>query len=44
MPVLLNTLHASVIREGVALSDGFTEVVAKFENLVERVIAILQGI
>jgi CheY-like chemotaxis protein len=43
-PIVLNTLHAGVIRDGVALPDGVTDVVAKSENLVERVLSLLHKV
>jgi DNA-binding NtrC family response regulator len=43
-PIALNTLHANVVRSGVALPDGVTDVVAKSENLVERVLSLLHEV
>jgi hypothetical protein len=38
----LNTMHADVIRREPELPVGVTEVVAKTENLMERVFSVLQ--
>jgi CheY-like chemotaxis protein len=41
VPILLNTLHAEVIRAEGSLSEGVTDVVDKRENLLHRVLQLL---
>ena len=41
VPILLNTLHAAVIRAEASLPDGVTAVVDKRENLLHRVLQLL---
>ncbi|MGA8554384.1 MAG: response regulator transcription factor [Candidatus Acidiferrales bacterium] len=42
VPIILNTLHASVIRSMPSLPEGVTEVVAKNEDLMGRILNLLQ--
>ena len=41
VPILLNTLHAAVIRAEPSLPEGVTDVVDKRENLLHRVLQLL---
>jgi DNA-binding NarL/FixJ family response regulator len=41
VPILLNTLHAAVIRSEPTLPEGVTDVVDKRENLLHRVFQLL---
>ncbi|MGA7920486.1 MAG: response regulator [Candidatus Acidiferrales bacterium] len=41
VPIILNTLHASVIRSMPGLPEGVTEVVAKNEDLLAHVLKLL---
>ena len=41
-PIILHTLHAALIRRDPNLPPGVTEVVGKNENLVNRVLELLQ--
>lgn len=41
LPILLYTMHADVLRSGRKLPEGVTEVVAKHENLLARVLDAL---
>jgi CheY-like chemotaxis protein len=41
VPILLYTLHAEILRSGRQLPEGVTEVVAKNEDLVARVLDVL---
>jgi two-component system response regulator EvgA len=41
VPILLNTVHAGVIRAEACLPDGVTDVVDKRENLLHRVLQLL---
>lgn len=41
LPIILNTLHASVIRSMSSLPEGVTEVVAKDEDLLDCVSKLL---
>jgi two-component system chemotaxis response regulator CheY len=42
VPIILYTLHADIIRSGPTLPVGVTEVVSKSENLLDRVLNLLQ--
>jgi two-component system chemotaxis response regulator CheY len=42
VPIILYTLHAGIIRSGPTLPVGVTEVVSKSENLLDRVLKLLQ--
>ncbi len=41
VPILLNTMHAALIRSEVSLPEGITEVVDKREDLLHRVLRLL---
>ena len=41
VPIILNTLHAAVIRAEPSLPEGVTDVVDKRENLLHRVLQLL---
>jgi DNA-binding NarL/FixJ family response regulator len=41
VPILLNTLHAAVIRAEESLPEGVTDLLAKRENLLPRVLQLL---
>ncbi|HEY4951043.1 MAG TPA: response regulator [Candidatus Acidoferrales bacterium] len=41
VPILLNTMHSTVIRSEASLPEGITEVVDKRENLLPRVLQLL---
>ena len=41
VPILLNTMHAAVIRAEANLPEGVTDVVDKRENLLHRVLQLL---
>jgi two-component system response regulator EvgA len=41
VPILLNTVHAAVIRAEARLPDGVTDVVDRRENLLHRVLQLL---
>jgi CheY-like chemotaxis protein len=41
-PIILHTLHADLIRRDSRLPAGITEVVGKNENLMQRVLELLQ--
>lgn len=41
-PIILHTLHAGLIRKEPKLPPGITEVVGKDENIMDRVLELLQ--
>jgi len=42
VPIILHTIHADLIRRGPSLPVGITEVVGKNENLMDRILELLQ--